>query len=414
MESLLRLFGWRAARTNISTSSMRRKLRTRAAVPWAAFLIVCVVLADDSFLLIPHHDGDDRFPAAHNQQRRSAASTTELLCSDIETADPAWLLAFYLIGILYMFLAVAIVCDEFFVPALEEMSSERHLNLSTDVAGATLMAAGGSAPEFFSNMFGTFTNSAIGFGTIVGSAVFNVLFVIAMCAIFSKEQLNLTWWPLFRDSAYYAMGLSVLATFVGGTTDGKIVLWEAIVLFVLYIGYIILMYFNKALYKRLTGKELVILEQNGVEVELPAVDTVENGENERHPPERGLDLHRTGISQLSLASVTSILRDGDPSPRESVRPGTFRAGILKLLRDPDSWVETAGVGIVARIAGDADHIFHKVDLNNDGFVSRHELERLFERLDYHLTSEELDEVFSILDENKDGKVGTNLVGQHCD
>ena len=39
----------------------------------------------------------------------------------------------------------------------------------------------------------------MGFGTIVGSAVFNVLFVIGMCAMLSKETLHLTWWPLARD-----------------------------------------------------------------------------------------------------------------------------------------------------------------------------------------------------------------------
>ena len=89
-----------------------------------------------------------------------------------------------------MFLALAIVCDEFFVPALEEMANEDHMNLSMDVAGATLMAAGGSAPELFTSMIGTFKESDVGFGTIVGSAVFNVLFVIGMCAMFSKVRMG--------------------------------------------------------------------------------------------------------------------------------------------------------------------------------------------------------------------------------
>lgn len=35
-----------------------------------------------------------------------------------------------------------------------------------------------------------FAKSDVGIGTIVGSAVFNVLFVIAMCALFSKEVLQ--------------------------------------------------------------------------------------------------------------------------------------------------------------------------------------------------------------------------------
>lgn len=45
--------------------------------------------------------------------------------------------------------------------------------ISPDVAGATFMAAGGSAPELFTSLIGTFSGSDVGFGTIVGSAVFN-------------------------------------------------------------------------------------------------------------------------------------------------------------------------------------------------------------------------------------------------
>merc|ERR1719223_2589020 len=144
--------------------------------------------------------------------------------------NPPGLIVVYIIGILYMFLALAIVCDEFFVPALEVMSGSFHLNLSLDIAGATLMAAGGSAPELFTSFIGTFQKSEVGFGTIVGSAVFNVLFVIGMCSLLSKEVLDLTWWPLFRDSTYYAISLLVLACFVGWNSAGEVYAWEALIL----------------------------------------------------------------------------------------------------------------------------------------------------------------------------------------
>ena len=108
------------------------------------------------------------------------------------------------LGIIYMFLALAIVCDEFFVPALEEMVDA--WGIEDDVAGATFMAAGGSAPELFTSLISVFmappSASDTGFGTIVGSAVFNVLFVIGMCAIFSKDILTLTWWPLSRATVH--------------------------------------------------------------------------------------------------------------------------------------------------------------------------------------------------------------------
>lgn len=47
---------------------------------------------------------------------------------------------FYIFGVVYMFVALAIVCDEFFVPALDVMIEK--LGISEDVAGATFMAAG--------------------------------------------------------------------------------------------------------------------------------------------------------------------------------------------------------------------------------------------------------------------------------
>merc|ERR1711871_341370 len=53
----------------------------------------------------------------------------------------------YALGVVYMFLALAIVCDEFLVPALDCVIEAT--GVSNDVAGATFMAAGGSAPELF-------------------------------------------------------------------------------------------------------------------------------------------------------------------------------------------------------------------------------------------------------------------------
>lgn len=62
------------------------------------------------------------------------------------------------------------------------------LNVSEDVAGATFMAAASSSPELFINVVGTFvTQGDIGIGTIVGSAVFNILAVPACCGLFASQ-----------------------------------------------------------------------------------------------------------------------------------------------------------------------------------------------------------------------------------
>ncbi|XP_050971061.1 sodium/potassium/calcium exchanger 2 isoform X1 [Labeo rohita] len=146
----------------------------------------------------------------------------------------------HMFGMIYMFIALAIVCDEFFVPALTVITEK--LTISDDVAGATFMAAGGSAPELFTSVIGVFiSHSNVGIGTIVGSAVFNILFVIGMCAVFSKEILNLTWWPLFRDVFFYIVGLIMLIIFF---LDNYITYWESISLLLAYATYVIFMKFN--------------------------------------------------------------------------------------------------------------------------------------------------------------------------
>lgn len=62
------------------------------------------------------------------------------------------------------------------------------MNMSEDVAGATFMAAVVSSPDLFINVVGTFiTEGDIGVGTVVGSAVFNVLAVPACCGLFAKQ-----------------------------------------------------------------------------------------------------------------------------------------------------------------------------------------------------------------------------------
>ncbi|KAL7855641.1 hypothetical protein AOLI_G00192450 [Acnodon oligacanthus] len=146
----------------------------------------------------------------------------------------------HMIGMLYMFIALAIVCDEFFVPALTVITEK--LAISDDVAGATFMAAGGSAPELFTSVIGVFiSHSNVGIGTIVGSAVFNILFVIGMCAVFSKEILNLTWWPLFRDVSFYILDLIMLIVFF---LDNYISYWESITLLLAYAAYVLFMKYN--------------------------------------------------------------------------------------------------------------------------------------------------------------------------
>ncbi|XP_077569109.1 sodium/potassium/calcium exchanger 1-like [Stigmatopora nigra] len=175
----------------------------------------------------------------------------------VEERRQGWVVL-HVIGMIYMFVALAIVCDEFFVPALEVITSK--LDISDDVAGATFMAAGGSAPELFTSLIGVFvSHSNVGIGTIVGSAVFNILFVIGMCAVFSREMLHLTWWPLFRDVGFYILDLIMLIVFF---LDNTMFWWESAMLVFGYISYVSFMKFNSQIegsIKRQLSKHMSIV-----------------------------------------------------------------------------------------------------------------------------------------------------------
>ena len=86
------------------------------------------------------------------------------------------------------------------------------LNMQSDVAGATFMAAGSSAPELFTSIVGVFfAKSDVGLGTIVGSAVFNILAIIAIVALFTGHVISLLWWPMTRDCGVYVVSIVTLA-----------------------------------------------------------------------------------------------------------------------------------------------------------------------------------------------------------
>ncbi|XP_060151190.1 sodium/potassium/calcium exchanger 4 isoform X3 [Globicephala melas] len=174
----------------------------------------------------------------------------------------------HILGALYMFYALAIVCDDFFVPSLEKICEKLHL--SEDVAGATFMAAGSSTPELFASVIGVFiTHGDVGVGTIVGSAVFNILCIIGVCGLSAGQQvIRLTWWAVCRDSVYYTLSVVVLIAFI---YDEEIVWWEGLVLIVLYVFYILIMKYNVKMQAFFTVKQKTIANGNTVSSELEDV-----------------------------------------------------------------------------------------------------------------------------------------------
>jgi len=145
------------------------------------------------------------------------------------------LLAALLIAILFYLLAV--ITEDFFVPAIDCIAQK--LKIGSDAAGATLLAAGSSAPEFFTALIAVFglagggSAADIGSGAIVGSAVYNILVISGAAALYKTVKLQ--WQPVIRDMIFYLITIIMLLV---AFLDGKVVLYEAVVFVSMYALYV--------------------------------------------------------------------------------------------------------------------------------------------------------------------------------
>ncbi|XP_014674615.1 PREDICTED: sodium/potassium/calcium exchanger 3-like isoform X2 [Priapulus caudatus] len=151
----------------------------------------------------------------------------------------------------------------------------QRLNIGEDVAGATFMAAGSSAPELFTSIIGVFiAKGDVGVGTIVGSAVFNILAIIGLCGIAAGMVVELTWWPLFRDTSYYSLAIVILIVVI---FNGEVTWYESVIMLVMYAIYIVIMKFNsKIVWKMAQRKVEKEHEEHGDHVDTHSIGLPEH------------------------------------------------------------------------------------------------------------------------------------------
>lgn len=197
-------------------------------------------------------------------------------------------------------------------------------------------------PELFTSFIGTFNETDVGFAAIIGSAVFNVLFVIAVCTLASDEPLELSWWPLFRDVSWYLFALILVAIVFKVSSPDRIESWEALLLFLAYCGYGTFMKFNPVIEKFLMGTKV-------------APDDVEQTDS-------------TGgrVSTTNQPQFT--------------KPSSFRVGIFQLLTQNAYIAETAGIAAVTQIKGNLSETFTRFDKDEDGLLSEEEVVEMLNEL----------------------------------
>lgn len=160
-------------------------------------------------------------------------------------------LVVYIFLLLLSFYILAKIVDEYFVDSLDIIAKK--WNMSSDAAGATLMALGSSAPELFVAVFAVLlpgeNNEHIGIGSIVGSAIFNILVITGATAIVRSAKL--AWKPVIRDMLFYCIAIGLL---VWVFVTKKLTLWDAIIFISVYILYVIVVVNWKRIYPSQTAE----------------------------------------------------------------------------------------------------------------------------------------------------------------
>ncbi len=134
---------------------------------------------------------------------------------------------------------LAVVTEGIFIPSLDAISAR--WRLPSNVAGASLMAMGSSAPELSIALLALFrdggAHSDVGIGTIVGSAVFNILVITGVLAIVRDARITLP--VIIRDTAFYMTSIILLlVTFF----DGRITLKESLLFLIWYVLYLVFLF----------------------------------------------------------------------------------------------------------------------------------------------------------------------------
>ena len=136
-----------------------------------------------------------------------------------------------LIALTIVGLAVILVSSDYAVDAAVALA--KIFNISDRVIGLTIVALGTSLPELVTSVTAALRGNAdLAVGNVVGSCIFNLLFVLGTSALI----LPIPCAPNFLSDAYVAVGATVLLLLLG-FTQMKIARWEGVLLVACYVTY---------------------------------------------------------------------------------------------------------------------------------------------------------------------------------
>ena len=158
-------------------------------------------------------------------QMRNEQVKTEIVTSELSTAK----ITMYIIG----GLLGLVIGGRFVVENATDMAVA--LGVSQQVVGLTIVAAGTSLPELATSVVAAMKkNNDIAVGNIIGSNIFNILFILGLSAVIRPLGYN----PLFNYDLYllfFGTLLLFLFMLIGGKK--RLDRWEAGILLLIYLAY---------------------------------------------------------------------------------------------------------------------------------------------------------------------------------
>lgn len=162
----------------------------------------------------------------------------------------------YFLSLMYCFLGVSIIADRFMAAIEVITSQEKEVRVKTKsgevqvisvriwnetVSNLTLMALGSSAPEILLSIIEicgmNFEAGELGPGTIVGSAAFNLFFIIGICIVVipNGEIRRIKHFGVFVVTSIWSVFAYLWLYFIiSVTSKGEVEFWEAFLTFIFF------------------------------------------------------------------------------------------------------------------------------------------------------------------------------------
>lgn len=159
-----------------------------------------------------------------------------------------WALELY--AAILLCVLIAVLCDRYLMSVLEGYVAR--YKIPEEVAGVTFLALGGSAPELAIHVIATVQGNEIGMGTVIGSAVFNLLVGSTVVCFLVPVAIRLQKASLVRDLTCYTIALGMVYLF---DYESVIGIWESIIMVFMYGVFILFVFASSNCFEEINKRE---------------------------------------------------------------------------------------------------------------------------------------------------------------